>query len=130
MSKLTFRLVHPSARERAAQAVKSAPDGYVVTIQEETRSSAQNRRLWASLTDISNQIEWYGRKLSAESWKHIFSSALKKQDVVPGIDGQSFVVLGVSTSKMTKKEMSDLMELVAAFGSERGVKWTDLTYEE
>ncbi len=92
----------------------------VLEVKPETRSMAQNARLWAMLTDISKQVDWYGRKLSPEEWKHVFSASLKKQDVVPGLDG-GFVVLGLSTSKMTKGEMSDLQALMEAFGAEKGV---------
>lgn len=74
------------------------------------------------LTEISDQVDWYGRKLTPEEWKHVFSASLKKQDVVPGLDG-GFVVLGLSTSRMTKGEMSDLQQLMEAFGAERGVKF-------
>lgn len=96
----------------------------VLEVKPETRSMAQNARLWAMLTDISKQVDWYGRKLSPEDWKHVFSASLKKQDVVPGLDG-GFVVLGLSTSKMTKGEMSDLQTLMEAFGAERGVVFND-----
>ena len=41
---------------------------------------------------------------------------------MPGLDG-GFVVLGLSTSKMTRAEMSDLQQLMEAFGAERGVKF-------
>lgn len=99
----------------------------VLEFKPETRTLAQNARLWAMLTDISNQVEWYGRKLDQESWKHVFTAALSKQDVVPGING-GFVVLGKSTSKMTKAEMSELQELMAAFGAERGVKFSAPEY--
>lgn len=95
----------------------------VMEVKPETRSSAQNKRLWAMLTDISNQVDWYGRKLTPEDWKHIFTAALSKQDVVPGIEG-GFVVLGKSTSKMTKGEMAELQTLMEAFGAEKGVKFT------
>lgn len=95
----------------------------VMEVKPETRSSAQNKRLWAMLTDISQQVDWYGRKLTPEDWKHIFTAALSKQDVVPGIDG-GFVVLGKSTSKMTKGEMAELQTLMEAFGAEKGVKFT------
>ena len=95
----------------------------VVKIEPETRSLLQNRRLWAMLTDISKQVNWHGRKLTQEDWKHVFTAALSKQEVVPGIDG-GFVVLGKSTSKMTKAEMTELQELMAAFGAEHGVKFT------
>lgn len=93
-----------------------------VEIKPETRSNEQNRRLWAMLTEVSRQVDWHGQKLSAEDWKHIFSSAMKKQRAVPGIDG-GFVVLGQSTSKMTKSEMSEMQELIAAFGAEHGVNF-------
>ena len=94
-----------------------------LTVKPETRSDAQNRRLWAMLGEISDQVCWHGRHLSAEEWKHVFTASLKRQDVVPGLDG-GFVVLGQSTSKMTKAEMSDLQTLMEAFGAERGVKFS------
>jgi hypothetical protein len=94
-------------------------------VKPETRSSEQNARMWAMLTDVSRQVEWYGKRLTPEDWKHVFSSSLRKLDVVPNIEGTGFVALGLSTSRMTKGEMSDLMELISAFGAERGVAWSD-----
>jgi len=91
-----------------------------ITIDKETRSIEQNSRLWSMLTDVSKQVDWYGRKLSPEDWKHIFTASLKKQDAVVGIDG-GIVVLGLSTRKMSKATMSQLQELIEAFGAERGV---------
>ena len=99
------------------------PEGMCVRISEPTRSLEQNAMLWALLTDIANQVEWYGRKLDAESWKHMLTASLRKLDVVPGIDG-GFVVLGTSTSKMSKREFSDLVEVIHAFGASKGVQWS------
>lgn len=95
----------------------------VLEVKPSTRSLEQNARLWAMLSDISRQVDWYGRKLTPDEWKHVFSAALKKQEVVTGIDG-GFVVLGLSTSKMTKAEMSDLQTLIEAFGAERNVRFS------
>jgi hypothetical protein len=81
--------------------------------------------MWAMLTDISKQVVWHGRKLDAESWKHIFSSSLRKQDVVPNLDGTGFVVMGVSTSSMSKAEMSELLELIQAFGVQHNVRFSE-----
>lgn len=105
-------------------AVAHAPDGYCVTVAPKTRSLEQNSRMWAMLTDISNQVEWYDKKLSPEAWKCVFSAALKKQDVVPGLSGD-FVVIGQSTSQMSIREMGELMELMEAFGAERGVRFKE-----
>jgi hypothetical protein len=121
---MNFVLSHDLARRNAMEAVKTAPQGHVVTIKVPTRSLMQNNRLWALLTDVSRQVEWYGKKLTPENWKDVFTAALKKQEVVPGIEG-GFVVLGMSTSKMTKTEMVDLQELISAFGAEHQVKWTE-----
>jgi hypothetical protein len=91
----------------------------------QTRTSEQNDKMWAVLGDIARQVDWYGRKLGKHQWKEILSAALKKQEVVPGIDGESFVVLGASTSKMTIAEMTELIELAMAFGAEKGVVFSD-----
>jgi hypothetical protein len=118
-----FILRNNKVRENACEAVKTVPDGTIVTFKAPTRSLEQNNRLWGLLNDVSRQVDWYGRKLSPDEWKCVFTAALRKQDVVPGING-GFVVLGLSTSKMSIKEMVDLQELISAFGAEQQVKWT------
>lgn len=94
-----------------------------------TRRTVQNERMWAMLHDVSRQVTWYGSKLTAEEWKDVFTAALKKSKVVPGIDG-GFVVLGQRTSRMTIKQMSELITLMFAFGAEQRVVWTDPKYRE
>ena len=106
----------------ALKAALMAGKRMVVKVEQEKRSLAQNARLWAMLTDISRQVDWYGQKLSPADWKHIFTAALKKTRAVPGIDG-GIVVLGQSTSSMTKAEMAELQELIEAFGADKGVKF-------
>ena len=122
--KKTFILAHDVARKGVGAFALAAPDGWHVTFRPPTRSLDQNARMWAMLADVAKQVEWYGKKLTPESWKCVFSASLKKQDVVPGLHGD-FVVLGQSTSQMTIREMGDLMELVAAFGVERDVTFHD-----
>jgi len=123
--KRIFVLSHNEARQRAKDFVGIAAEGWVVEFKPATRSLEQNAKLWASLTDVSKKVVWHGRKLTAEEWKFVFSSAIKKQEVVPNIDGTGFVVLGQSTSKMTKGEMSELLELIQAFGAQHNVKFED-----
>ena len=90
----------------------------------ETRSTAQNSLLWSALTDLSRQVVWHGMKLSPDDWKCMCTAALKKQRHVPGLDGNGFVVLGESTSKMTKAEMTELIEFIHYTGASHGVKWS------
>jgi hypothetical protein len=94
----------------------------VVRPYDKRRTSEQNRLLWAALTDISDQVDWHGQKLSPQDWKEMLSASLKRQRAIPGIDG-GFVILGASTSRMTVGEMSELIELAHAFGAQHGVKW-------
>jgi hypothetical protein len=123
-----YLLRDSNVRQHCISAIQKLPTDtdkpLQVTIQEDTRSLAQNRMLWACLHDVSSQVVWYGRKLDSESWKHVFSAALKKQETVPGIDG-GFVVLGQSTSKMRVGEMRDLITIIHAFGAEHGVRFSD-----
>lgn len=122
--KQTFVMFYAQARRRAMQAVADAPDGYAVTVSEPARNLEQNAKLWAMLTDVSRQVEWYGKKLAPEDWKHVFSASLRKLQVVPNLDGTGFVALGLSTSRMSKREFGELIELIQAFGAERGVEFS------
>ena len=115
------RKAFAAAWERA-KAMTMAGHRLVLEVRPEKRTDAQNRRLWAMLRDISQQVDWHGNKLSDDEWKDVFTAALKRQKVVPGLDG-GFVVCGQHTSKMTKAEMSELQELITAFGAERGVSF-------
>jgi hypothetical protein len=93
------------------------------------RTLEQNAKLWAMLGDIADQVQWQidGKLeyLKPEEWKDILTAGLRKhQRVAAGIDG-GFVVLGAHTSGMTVGQMSELIELMYAFGAERGVEWTE-----
>ncbi|MGU3629854.1 recombination protein NinB [Comamonas sp. C24C] len=129
MDRLSLSLWEPVQAHRAlmhawtnAKAMLMAGHRLTLEIRPEKRSDAQNRRLWSLLTDVSQQVDWYGQKLTTEEWKDVFSATLKKQKAVPGLDG-GFVVCGQRTSKMTKAEMSELQTLMEAFGAEHGVQF-------
>ncbi|ARJ43279.1 hypothetical protein B1H58_15385 [Pantoea alhagi] len=123
-----FLLRDSRIRQNCIEAIQNLPTNtdrpLQIIIQEDTRSLAQNRMLWACLRDVSQQVVWYGKKLDSDSWKNIFSASLKGQETVPGING-GFVVLGQSTSKMRVSEMRDLIELIHAFGTEHNVRFSD-----
>lgn len=112
-----------AVKKFACDLIMASPFDYICTIKKKTRSLESNAMMWAMLGDVSKQVEWYGRKLSSEDWKHIFSASLSKMDTVPGIDG-GIVVLGQSTSSMTISQMHDLIELISAFGADKDVEWS------
>lgn len=93
-------------------------------IKQNRRTSGQNALMWSLLGDISRQVEWHGEKMSKKDWKWVFTAAIRKQRMVPGIEG-GIVFLGEPTSGMSKKEISDLIELIYAFGADHGVEWAE-----
>lgn len=91
------------------------------------RSSDQNRRLWASLQDLATQVKHpQAGTLRKEVWKALFVEQLHQEvDWYQSIDGQRMVPLGYSSSQLTKQQFSDLLHLIYAYGSEKGVQWSD-----
>ena len=124
-SKRILKLTGSLAKQAACRYVNEAPEGYMVTIAEPTRTLESNALMWALLTDLSKQTDWHGVKLSPDEFKDLLSAGLVKSKVVPNIEGNGFVILGQRTSKMSKREMGDLIELIFAFGIERGVSFND-----
>jgi hypothetical protein len=93
-------------------------------IKKNRRTLGQNAMMWAMLGDISDQVEWYGQRLSKRDWKWIFTAALRKQRMVPGIEG-GMVFLGEPTSGMSKQEMADMIDMIIAFGIDHDVVWSE-----
>lgn len=126
--KFSFEVRTPLIQQNAITTIQQLmPDyerPYIVEIRERTRSIQQNRRLWATLRDVANQVVWHGQKLAPDDWKSIFTAALSGQRSAPGVNG-GFVVLGHPTSKMRVSEFSDLLELINAFGAEHDVSWSN-----
>lgn len=122
MTRATLVLISPEIRRRAAHWADKLPDGTRVDFKAPKRSLAQNDRMWAMLTDIATQLPWHGIKLSPDDWKLVFLDSLKRElRLVPNIDGSGFVNLGRSSSDLSKAEMTDLIDLMHAFGANHGV---------
>lgn len=120
---MIFRLAHDQARQQAIKAIQAAPGGWVVRITEPTRTLDQNALLWPLLTELSRQVDWYGQKLNEDDWKDLFTAQMKKSRIVPALDGKGFVACGLRSSQMGKAEFSEMIEMIYAFGAERGVKF-------
>lgn len=117
----TVTIKTPDDRARIARWAQKVEAGTVVTFRKKSRSTEQSAKMWAMLGEVSKQVEWHGQYLPAEDWKDMFTASLRHARFVPGIDKGTFVPLGMRTSTMTIEEMSNLIELIHAFGAERGV---------
>ena len=126
MSRALVILDSPVARQRAASWCMRLPHGTRAEFKESKRTLPQNDRLWAMLTDVARQVAWHGRQMKPDAWKLVFLDALKREvQAVPNLDGTGFVNIGRSSSDLSKSEMGDLMELIAAFGAQHGVIFHD-----
>lgn len=126
MSRVAVVLNSRMARERVSRWVMNAPLNTRVEMKEPKRSLPQNDRMWAMLTDVSRQVAHHGLRFSPDDWKLIFLDALKREvRTAPSIDGTGFVNLGRSSSDLSKAEMTDLIELIFAYGASHGVEFHD-----
>jgi len=114
-----------SQRSFAKQMIDRAPAGAVVTIREATRSTDQNAKMWAMLSDVS-RAKPEGRHWTPETWKCAFMHSLGHQvKFCEGLDGSGPFPLGFRSSRLTVKQMIDLIEVIQEYGDRHGVVWTD-----
>lgn len=131
MSRALLILNSPLDRRKATEWIAKAPVGTRVEFKARKRTIPQNDRMWAMLTDIAMQLSWHGMKLTPEDFKLVMLDGLKRElRVVPNMDGTGFVNLGRSSSDLSKAEMTELIELIAAFGAQHGVVFRDPTEAE
>jgi len=124
MNGQTIILSGRSAVERAKQLLHQAPRNSVCNIAAPRRTSDQNSRFWALLSDVSRSKPG-GRAMTPERWKAVFMQSFGHQvQFENDLDGRPFPV-GHSSSRLSKQDMSDLMEFISAWGSENGVVWTE-----
>ncbi len=121
-----YVLAHDQARNRAAQAVKDAPPGYVVKITEPTRNLEQSAKFHAVCADCSKHILFAGHMRTPAQWKMLLISghaiATKQgSEMCPGIEGE-WLNLRESSAAMSKARMSSLIEYSIAFYENQPIK--------
>lgn len=124
-NKQRFILVNSKVRMNAQRAISQAPQGYEVEIKPVTRNLDQNAKLWAMLANVSKQVSYYGKTLSTEDWKSLFTGSLRGFELMPSIEGDGYVMLGETTSNMSKKRFTELIEMIYSFGAENQVVWSE-----
>jgi hypothetical protein len=126
----TLILSGNSQRSLAKQIIDRAPVNAVVTIKEATRNLDQNARMWAMLSDVSRSKP-EGRHWTPETWKSAFMHVLGHQvQFCEGLDGSGPFPLGFRSSRLTVRQMADLITVISEYGDRHGVRWTDPTMEQ
>jgi hypothetical protein len=102
------------------QAVRKAPDGWVLTLSEPRRSLEQNALLHSILSDISARRTWAGRKWDKDTWKRLLTAAWLRAEhravtVLPALDWHGVDVVYEPTHKMSKADLASLIEYISAW---------------
>ncbi len=114
----------PYSRAKAHSLIVKAPAGYVCRVEAPKRTGDQNDKLWAMLTDVSVSKP-QGRRMTPDQWKAVFMQACGWEvQFLEGLDGQPFPA-GFRSSRMTVKQMADLITFIQEYGDRHGVRWTD-----
>lgn len=130
MGRALLVLANQHFREKAIDWIYRAPVDTRVEFKGPKRSLPQNDRMWAMLTDLANQLVWYGQRMTPDDWKLVMLDALRREAheqlrIVPNTDGTGFVNLSTSSSDLSKDEMTNLIEIIFAFGAQHSVEWSD-----
>ncbi len=121
----TIILRGPSQRSLAKQLIDRAGTDFIVTVREPTRNLEQNARLWAMLSDVS-RAKPEGRCWTPETWKAAFMHSLGHQvQFCEGLDNSGPFPLGFRSSRLTVRQMADLITTVAEYGDRHGVVWSE-----
>ena len=94
------------------------------------RSHEQNSKLHAILQDISSQKQWAGHRLDVEDWKRLLVAAYERANnqaarVFPSVDGKGIDMIYRRTARMSKQEMTELIEFATSWALENNIKLSD-----
>ncbi len=114
-----------SQRDFAKTLIDRAPADAVVKVSLPKRTTDQNAKMYAMLSDIS-RAKPGGHCHTPDMWKAIMMKACGHavQFIISPVDGEPFPV-GFRSSQLTKAQMSDLIEFMYQYGAENNVRWSD-----
>lgn len=130
-------LVHDIARRRAHQAIDEAPDGRMVVISEPTKKRAQEEKYHAMIDDIAAQTDYAGKRWDEDDMKRILIDEFAEEmrlagtplhhdgRLIPSENGRRVIQLGIQSREFYVKEASQFIEFLYAWGSDRGVRWSE-----
>ena len=112
-----------SQRDLAKRLIDAAPIDAIVSVKEATRSNDQNALMRVLLSDIS-RAKPNGRRHTPDMWKALMMKACGHHvQFLEGLDGEPFPI-GFRSSRLTVRQMADLITFILAYGDENGVAWS------
>jgi hypothetical protein len=145
-NKRVFIFSNATARQYAKAQCDLAPEGCMATFDYEPKKSrVQEEKYHAMVLDISKQCKFIEQKWEAEEWKRLLIDAFVRVmrneakekgepdpfdgfgKVVPALDGNGFVQLGIQSRNFSKKMAANFIEYLFAWGSWNNVVWSEET---
>lgn len=126
MSRVVAVLCNYNIRNRVINTIRKAPDGTIVEFHKPQRTLEQNAKMWAMLTEIAASGKLRDQRWTPDQWKSIFMQSLGHPvEVLPSLDGKSWFPVSLSSSRLSKEQMSEMIECMLAWGTQNGVKFAD-----
>lgn len=115
--KQTYTLNRQSVRDNVLARIKAAPDGVRVTFDDAKHSDDQRARFHAALGYFIERAIHAGRRLSEKTWKAVLLHELGREqgyevEIVPSLDGAELIAVGRSTSDLSAKDYSALIDIL------------------
>lgn len=91
------------------------------------RTLDQNALFHALCGKIAKQKQWAGLWLDTTAWKRLLCDAWARHEgrvqtrVVPSLDGQSVVNLGLQTRRLSKPDFASLIDFAEWYANEQGI---------
>lgn len=126
MERRTFVLSNRQKRADVARLVAGLELGARVEIKDAKRTDEQNDALHGLIAQILKQRPThFGMRMSKEAYKAIFMHALGRETpMIPNLEGDGFFPMGLSTSKLTVGEFTQLIESILAWTAREGLTIT------
>ncbi|MDD5189415.1 MAG: recombination protein NinB [Dehalococcoidales bacterium] len=127
-------VVHDSVSANyCVEAIRKLPleRRWQITIKEykKNRTTEQNSRMWAILSDISEQIkDEEGKQYSPETWHEYFKAKFIGKDTIVIDDEIEFIAK--TTTILNTIEFSDYCQQIEAWAVDHSVRFVDDRYEK
>jgi hypothetical protein len=100
-------------------------------IKSESKNREQEEKYHAMIKEISDQASHIGAKWSADDWKRLLIHEFMKTNtgeitrIIPSLSGDGIVQLGFQSREFTKKQSSEFIEFLSAWGADKGIVFNE-----
>jgi hypothetical protein len=101
-------------------------------IKAESKSRDQEQKYHAMLGEIAEQASHIGAKWDAEDWKRLLVDKFVREElsevtkVIPNLDNNGIVQLGMQTRNFTKEQAMDFITFLEAWGANNEIIFKDV----